>query len=73
LYGVFLAVPRCHPGRYFITHLFYPRYPPVKTLAAENADFQLRHVKPGTVFGRMVDFKAFRQRARLFRWEGGVQ
>jgi hypothetical protein len=59
VYRGFLAVSPGSPGCYFITHLFYPRYPPVKALAAQNANFQFRHIKPGTVFRRMVDFKTF--------------
>ena len=38
---------------------------PVQTLATEDADFDLRHVEPTAMFGRVMDFETLTYLARL--------
>ena len=45
----------------------------VQTLAAQHADFDLDHVQPTGVFGRVVELQALQEAMRLWRAESLVQ
>jgi len=45
----------------------------VQTLAAQHADFDLDHVQPTGVFGRVVELQALQEAMRLWRRESLVQ
>ena len=45
----------------------------VQTLAAQHADFDLDHIQPTGVFGRVVELQALQEAMRLWRGESLVQ
>ncbi len=67
------AVALLLPGRHLGAHGLLIRHPPIQTLAAQGAEFDLGAVGPTTVFGRVVDLPLVQQPLGLGRREGLVQ
>ena len=54
-------VPVLFPSGNMAVHGFKVRNAPIQALPDQGTQFDLRHVEPAAVFGRVVDFKALGQ------------
>src|SRR3989339_165916 len=67
------VVPVVLPGANMSLHSYQIRNTPIQALSVQGTEFNLSHVEPATMLGRVVDIETFRQPPGLLRRKHSVE